>query len=256
MTIQSGDAISNAQTSLRNLTSKPSKSSDELGKHDFMNLFLTQMSNQSPTDPMDSGAMMSQIAQLGSMEQLENLNKEMQTLNSNQQNIARFQALQFLDRDVLMEVEDMALTKGSGKPVFYNLPKEANNLRVIIEDQDGSPVFSEQLGLSHAGRHQFNWDGKNNEGVMMGDGNYKVSFMASFMDGTSDRIQPYLSGKVKQVEYRNGQPWVSTKDHSMPLSKVMTIDNASERLFGNAAPLPFRQQLQPKPIMTKLEPSN
>ncbi len=32
----------------------------------------------------------------------------------------------------------------------------------------------------------------------------------------------------------------------LPLSKVVSIDNASERVFGNAKPLPLIQNLPPK----------
>lgn len=251
MSVTTNESISNAQTSLRNLTAKPSKQSNELGKNDFMNLFMTQMSNQSPTDPMDSGAMMTQIAQLGSMEQLENLNTEMKSLNSTQKNIARFQALQFLEKDVLQETNDITLAHGVGKPVYYSVDKEADNIQVTIEDQEGLPILVQQLGITPAGKHRFLWDGKNKEGVMMGDGNYRVRFQARYVDGSTNRLPTYLSGKVSQVEYRNGEPWVKTKNGMIPLAKIKTIDNSSERVFGNSTPLPPIQTIPPKEMITK-----
>ena len=246
MSVDTQNVLSQAQTSLRNRATTPSKSSDSLEKQDFMNLFLTQMSNQDPVDPMDSGAMMTQLAQLGTMEQLEKLNGQVKELNLTQKDISRFQSLQFLEKDVLTESDGIELGHGSSKPVYYSLEQEANNIRLSIEDEDGSPVLSKQLGLMTAGKHQYLWDGKNNEGAMMPDGNYKVRLLAYDTKGNSSPLQIFNSGRVAQVEYRDGLPWIKTKHETMPVSKVRTINTLSNRTFGNASPLPIMQDLPTK----------
>jgi flagellar basal-body rod modification protein FlgD len=248
MSVDTDYAVSQARGSLRQKTATPAKSGEELQKQDFMNLFLTQMSNQDPVDPMDSGAMMTQLSQLGTMEQLEKLNAQVKDLNQTQQDISRFQSLQFLDKDVLLEAEKVELAQGSGKPVYYTLDHEADNLRVTIEDDEGMPVFSEQLGLMTAGRHQFVWDGKNNEGVMMPDGHYQIRFLAYDVAGNSTQLPAYHNGRVTQVDYRNGQPWIKTQHDALPASKVKSIHNLSARLFGNATPLPVIRELYTKPL--------
>jgi flagellar basal-body rod modification protein FlgD len=248
MSIDTDYALTQARGSLRQKTVTPAKSGEELHKQDFMNLFLTQMSHQDPVDPMDSGAMMSQLSQLGTMEQLEKLNAQVKDLNQTQQDISRFQSLQFLDKDVLLEADKVELANGSGKPVYYTLDNEANNLRVMIEDSEGLPVYSEQLGLTTAGRHPFVWDGKNNEGVMMPDGHYKISFLAYDVAGNSTPLATYRNGRISQVDYRNGQPWIKTQEGTLPLSKVKSVHNLSARLFGNATPLPLIRELYTKPL--------
>ena len=174
MNVDTQSRISNAETTLRNKATASSGKNEDLEKKDFMNLFLTQMSHQDPLSPMDSGAMMTQLAQLGSMEQLENMNGQLGELNNTQKEISRFQALNFLDKDVMLEMKDLELTHGTGRPVYYNLDKDADNVKLTVEELDGSPVFSQDLGMVTAGSHQFIWDGKNDEGVMMGDGKYKI----------------------------------------------------------------------------------
>lgn len=248
MTIDTQMRLSNAETSLRNRTTTPSGNPEELRKNDFMNLFMTQMSHQDPMDPMDSGAMMSQLAQLGSMEQLENMNGQLKEMNGTQKEISRFQALNFLDRDVMMETNKLELTKGSGRPVYYMLNDDTENLKLTIEELDGSPVFSEQLGMVTAGKHQFAWDGRSDEGIMMGDGNYNIKVMAKGRDGSYNPIDIYKAGRISQIEYRSGKPWVKINNQMMPLSSVSTVDNLSKRLFGGASPLPIRQDLEPSEI--------
>ncbi len=246
MSVDTQNVLSQVKTSLRNRAATPAKSSDKLEKQDFMNLFLTQMSHQDPVDPMDSGAMMSQLAQLGTMEQLEKLNSQVKDLNLTQKDISRFQSLQFLEKDVLMESDGVELGKGSSKPIYYSLNKEADNIRVSIEDSDGSPVFSQTIGLTAAGKHQFRWDGKNNEGVMMPDGNYQIRLLAFDTEGNSSKLPIFNSGRVDQIEYRDGEPWVKTKHETLPLSKVRNINTLSRRTFGNANPLPIMQDLPVK----------
>ncbi len=248
MNVDNQSKLLNAEASLRNKATTPTKGGEELGKQDFMNLFMTQMSHQDPMNPMDSGAMMSQLAQLGSMEQLENMNGQLKEMNLTQKDIARSQALNYLDKDVMLEVQDLNLSKGGSRPIYYSLDKDMDNVKLTIEEMDGAPVFSTDLGLVTSGRHKFSWDGKNDEGVMMGDGNYKIKLTATDADGSTAELATFKSGRVSQMEYRKGEPWVRVNGMMIPLSKVSTIDMRTQKLFGNASPLPLMQELNPKNI--------
>ncbi len=247
MTIDPQSVVSTMETSLRQRATTPTNKSDKLEKQDFMNLFMTQMSHQDPLKPMDSGAMMTQLAQLGSMEQLQGINAQLKEMNGTQREISRFQAVNFLDRDVMLDTEHIELSKGSSHPVYYSLDNDADNVKLTIEEMDGTPVYSKNLGMVTTGRHQFVWDGKNDEGILMGDGKYNIRLRSSAQDGNSSPVDLYTSGRISQVEYRKGQPWVKINDTMVPLSKVSTIDNLSKKLFGNASPLPPMQELAPKP---------
>ena len=44
-----------------------------LGKDDFLKLFVAQMQHQDPTKPMDDAAMMGQMAQFSTLEQMSNM---------------------------------------------------------------------------------------------------------------------------------------------------------------------------------------
>jgi len=246
MSINTQNAISQAQSSLRNKATTQTATDGELEKQDFMNLFLTQMSNQDPADPMDSGAMMTQLAQLGTLEQLEELNGQVKDLNTTQKDMARYQSLHFLEKDVLLKADHVELNKGTGKALYYTLDNEADNLKVTIESMDGDPVFSEELGLVAAGKHQYVWDGKNNEGTMMPDGKYKIRFLAFDQAGNSSTLDLYNSGRVAQVEYRDGLPWIRTKHEIMPLSEVKSINKRSDRIFGSVNPFSIVKDLPTK----------
>lgn len=244
MQINTNDNIANSRSNLRNATTE--STSDKLGKNDFMNLFLTQMSHQDPTDPMDNGAMMTQISQMGSLEQLENINEEIKTLNKGQQEVAKFQALNAIGKDIMVETNEMEISKGSAKPLFFNIGQDADNVKVVVEDKDGAPVLTQNIGLKVAGQHQFDWDGKNDEGLLMGDGKYHIRFQAKTSDGTVKNIQAFNRSRVNNIEYKDGKSLFKTNGASIPYNKVKMIDTTSYERFGKAQPLPVINEISQK----------
>ena len=69
-------AITTAKSTQQNMTARGTADNRELGKQDFLNLLMTQLANQDPTDPMKPEQMMQQMASLGTVEQLQNLNAQ------------------------------------------------------------------------------------------------------------------------------------------------------------------------------------
>ena len=93
-------ALQYSATSLRNKASTNSEDGKRLGKQDFLNLLMTQMANQDPLDPMDSAGMMQQLSSMGTVEQLQNLNKQTANLMAINQHIAKATAGSLLGKDV------------------------------------------------------------------------------------------------------------------------------------------------------------
>lgn len=64
------------------LTNGAKTAQGSLGKDDFLKLLITQMQYQDPTKPMDDTQFISQMAQFSSLEQMQNMNTSMQSVQA------------------------------------------------------------------------------------------------------------------------------------------------------------------------------
>jgi flagellar basal-body rod modification protein FlgD len=70
-------------TSANNLvTSADDQKKDPLGRDAFMNLLITQLQHQDPTQPQADGEFLAQLAQFSSLEQLQSMNQKLDAISS------------------------------------------------------------------------------------------------------------------------------------------------------------------------------
>ena len=99
-------SISSVLTGIESLSSDRLKQTVEkksLGQEEFLELMMTQLQNQDPLNPAESGEFLSQIAQFGTVNGITELQQSFSTLASSLQSNQALQASTMVGRSVLVE---------------------------------------------------------------------------------------------------------------------------------------------------------
>lgn len=117
---------------------KISKTGDNssLGKDAFLNILITQLQNQDPTQPMDDKEFISQMAQFSSLEQMQNMTTAMQNLLASQNETQLMSYATFVGKEVKwLEVTEEVDEEGK------NIVNEGTGVINELKFKNGEAVF-------------------------------------------------------------------------------------------------------------------
>lgn len=179
------------------------KTSDKaMGQEEFLKLMTTQLQNQDPFKPMESGDFLTQIAQFSTVEGIGDLNKGFSELSQSLVSNQALQATNLVGRQVLAPTGVAALAQGGSIRGNVELPAASGDVVVNIYDQAGQVVRRLELGAQSSGPVDFQWDGLKNDGTFAAPGAYFVSAEAS-IDGQYESVETLLVSDVRSVTLSN-----------------------------------------------------
>ena len=110
-----------------------STSGGSFDNNSFLKILVSQMQNQTPLQPVDDGTFMQQMSAFSSMQEQQNLNKNMLDLLNYQGLLARLQGLSegstLLGKEVTYNAEDGTTKTGTAEKLFVN---EQGEVRVVV----------------------------------------------------------------------------------------------------------------------------
>jgi flagellar hook assembly protein FlgD len=142
---------------------KPDKSREikkTLDKDDFLKIMITQMKNQDPTKPFNADEMAAQMAQYASVEQLQNVNQNLNKMQTEHQTSDRMQMTALIGKTVTVDRERFPHSENSNESLGYALSKNASEVKLTVQNEAGETVLEKDLGPQKAGDQTFSWDGK------------------------------------------------------------------------------------------------
>jgi len=174
----------------------------------FLVLLTTQMKNQDPLSPMDSGDFTQQIVQMTGVEQQLLTNDLLkQLVGSAGDGVA--DAVSLIGKQVRAATEEAALTDKAADWIF-RLDREAQSVKIEVLDDKGAIVHVEALENVPGGEHDFRWDGKNVLGAQQPDGGtYTLRITATDSAGAEVGHNTFIEGLVRAVEQVDGQTYVT-----------------------------------------------
>lgn len=152
----------------------------------FLNLLVTQLKNQDPLNPLDNAQVTSQLAQLSTVNGINQLNDTVLALSGQIDASQSLQATGLIGRHVLVEGSRVAVGAGEAMPFGLDLAGAAARLDVRILDAAGTLVRRLSLADVPAGVATLRWDGLDDAGQVVPDGAYRVA--ASAVDGKAAAV--------------------------------------------------------------------
>ena len=180
-----------------------SEKKDRLGQQDFLKLMVTQLQNQDPFQPMESGEFLGQIAQFGTVAGIEDLQKSFEDVARSLYSGQTLQAASLVGRDVLVPANMAVIDPANGQRGAAELPASASDVVVTVHDQTGAVVRRMPLGPNTSGLAAFQWDGFTDSGQLAPHGIYEFRAQAQVQGGRSEAVNVLLSSRVDSVALGN-----------------------------------------------------
>jgi flagellar basal-body rod modification protein FlgD len=181
----------------------------------FLQLLTTQLQYQDPLAPTDTAQFTNQLVQFSQVEQQISLNDKLAKLTDMQIGSLMSAALGYVGLEVEVQ-SDTFEYKGEPMSLRYALAGDSRMTDINIIDAAGRLVRRES-GERLTGAHAFTWDGKNDAGLAVNPGLYRVVVTAkdqnlddietstsyrglvTGIDNSTDGIQLLLGNRLEPV---------------------------------------------------------
>ncbi len=194
----------------------------------FLKLLTTQLQNQDPLDPIKSEQFTSQLVQFSGVEQSINMNKKLEQLIELQTSSQLNSAVSYIGKIVEVVADELMLKDGAAK-ISYGLDHNAATTVITIVDLNGNAVRTIN-GEIAAGRHEFDWDGRDAGGDQVPDGVYGFSVVAVDNDEeTVDTVAASL-GRVTGVEIVDDALWLNIGEMGVPFDSLFAVRDDEPRI--------------------------
>lgn len=122
----------------------------------FLRLFIAQLNNQDPLNPLDNAQMTTQMAQINTVTGIQQVNQTLQSLADQFSMGQALQGASLVGRQVIAQGNALAIAGGQAQGSF-SLTQPADNVRVDIMSTSGELLGTVDMGPRSAGMHNFSW---------------------------------------------------------------------------------------------------
>lgn len=176
---------------------------NELGKDDFLKLFVTQLQNQDPMNPDDGTEMAAKLAQFNGLEQMMNVNKGIEKLITAQGTDRNLQMINYIGKEVTVDGGRVRLDKGQATNSEFSTEVPLAAATLEVRDATGILVNQVDLGPMDAGKHDLKWDGKTHDGRQLEEGVFTYSVTARNTEGGNVPINLTSKARINGVDIKS-----------------------------------------------------
>jgi flagellar basal-body rod modification protein FlgD len=164
----------------------------------FLKLLVTQMKNQDPLNPMDNAQVTSQLAQISTVNGIQQLNTTVQSLSTSFLSAQSLQSTSLIGHTVLTDGNTLNVANGVPAYGAVSLAQAADSVKVNIVSPAGNIVRQLDLGPQKTGIAGFQWDGLDDSGAKVAAGSYSFQ-VAATSSGQKVDATSFMAGTVSSV---------------------------------------------------------
>jgi flagellar basal-body rod modification protein FlgD len=193
----------NGTSSSTSATSSTSGTSAASLQNTFLQLLVTQMQNQDPTNPMDSSQMTSQLAEISTVQGISQLNTSLSSLSTQLSAGQQSQAALLIGSTVLAPGNSITVSSGKASEFGVTLANSVSDLQVVVKNSAGTIVNTIDLGQQSAGTVPVGWTPTDSAGNTLADGTYTITATGT-INGQPATATTLTGATVESVVQQSG----------------------------------------------------
>lgn len=188
----------------------------------FLQLWLTQLQNQDPSEPLDTNEMTDQIVQFTQAEQQINTNNKLDQLIDSMNATTAASAGTYIGREIEYSQPEFVY---EGNPVEFDyvMSTKADKVTVTVTDAAGA-VINSFTGDTSAGKTSLTWDGKDQQNELVEDGIYKIKVEALDNNGDKIPVEVINHGVISRANYKDGELQLGVGDIDLAVEDIVSIN--------------------------------
>jgi len=179
--------------------------SSTLDQDTFLKLLTTQLQHQDPLNPMSNEEFVAQLAQFSSLEQLQGVNSQLESLTLINTSMNNASMVNLLGKEVVASSDTFHYDGEGGQNIMFQSETDIADGTITVQDENGNVVDTISISNLDSGENTIYWDGVGNSGEVP-EGDYHFVINATDANGNAVATSPLVQGVVDRLSFESGSP--------------------------------------------------
>ncbi len=198
----------------------------DLGEDSFLLLLTTQLQNQDPTDPVSNEEFVAQLAQFSQLEEMQTVSSQLDSLYLVNVSMNNASMANLLGHEVVARSGTFHHASGS-EDIHFDASSATTSTTLTITNSEGTIVFSGDIGAQSAGEGTYTWDGKDQSGALVAEGDYTFSISGTDVSGNDVSVQTLIQGVIDEMSFATGSATPSVNGVDITMGDIVRLVDAS-----------------------------